>query len=324
MKSSERIILNVSDKDLLRRMGQAEERYMLNPEACADSLIQRIHKPTAEMIGAPLPWGKVRGLFGFRPGEITIWSGYNGHGKSQIMGQVMSWVAPFNNVAIASFEMLPELTLTRMMRQIAGSRVPSEEYIRKVLRYLTGKLYIYDQRGPNSPERMLAATGYFAEKYEVKHMVIDSLMKCGMAPDDYVKQKDFVDRLTEVAELYGIHIHLVAHMRKPENGSEGSRPSRFSVSGHSDITNLAHNVLVTWRNKPKEKRVNNGEADPELEGEPDQLLMVDKQRNGEWEGQINLWYHRDSFQYTPDPRNLPMPYVDEVHHVTLSDEEIPF
>ncbi|MGE9120733.1 hypothetical protein, partial [Escherichia coli] len=39
------------------------------------------------------------------------------------------------------------------------------------------------------------------------------------------------------------------------------------------------------------------EGDNSASGEPDQLLICDKQRNGDWEGKISLWYHPSSRQY---------------------------
>ena len=46
-----------------------------------------------------------------------------------------------------------------------------------------------------------------------------------------------------------------------------------------------------------------GKGDPDA---PDALLIVDKQRNGEWEGRIALWYDRDSQQFLPSRHAKPM------------------
>ena len=42
------------------------------------------------------------------------------------------------------------------------------------------------------------------------------------------------------------------------------------------------------------------------ESDPDTLLICDKQRNGEWEGTIGLWYERNSQQFVPNPGEGPM------------------
>ena len=35
------------------------------------------------------------------------------------------------------------------------------------------------------------------------------------------------------------------------------------------------------------------------------MLICDKQRNGEWEGKIKLWFDRRSGQYMEDPECAP-------------------
>ena len=40
----------------------------------------------------------------------------------------------------------------------------------------------------------------------------------------------------------------------------------------------------------------------------DQLLICAKQRHGEWEGKIPLYFHNDSLQFIAEDRNQPMPF----------------
>ena len=62
---------------------------------------------------------------------------------------------------------------------------------------------------------------------------------------------------------------------------------------------MADNVFIIWKNKKKEAALNAGDIDPETEKKPDAMLICDKQRNGEWEGKVSLWYHRPSLQALP-------------------------
>src|SRR5574343_792965 len=39
--------------------------------------------------GLPLPWAKAADKFAFRPGELTVWTGYKAHGKSMLLSQVL-------------------------------------------------------------------------------------------------------------------------------------------------------------------------------------------------------------------------------------------
>lgn len=134
---------------------------------------------------------------------------------------------------------------------------------------------------------------YCADQIKVQHFVIDSLMKCGLSEDDYNGQKAFIDALTVIARDSGIHVHLVAHSRKSQN--ELAPPNKMDVKGTGSITDQVDNVVTVWRNKSKERAIEDGKHDQDKT--PDELLICDKQRNGEWEGKIALWFHRESQQF---------------------------
>ncbi len=143
---------------------------------------------------------------------------------------------------------------------------------------------------------------YCAKEKGITHFFVDSLMKCVAGEDDYNGQKRFVDELTSIARDYGIHIHLVHHIRKPAD--ESHKPGKYDYKGTGAITDQVDNVISVWRNKPKEKKRDEGK--PVEDKEPDALLICDKQRNGEWEGSIGLWFHKDSMQYIGTPGDDPL------------------
>lgn len=63
-------------------------------------------------------------------------------------------------------------------------------------------------------------------------------------------------------------------------------------------------MIAVWRNKAKEKKRKEGQKVEEKE--PDCLLICDKQRNGDWEGQIALWFDEGSKQFLPNPGQRPV------------------
>lgn len=255
--------------------------------------------------GLLLPWSKTHEHIKLRPGEVSIWAGVNGHGKSMLLNQVMlQAMANDERVCIASFEMRPEKTLGRMSRQAACAARPSPEFIEAFHDWMEGRLWIYDHQGTAKSRQVLAVLKYCSyglldrgNNAPIAHMVIDSLMKCGIGVDDYNRQKDFLDELCAHARDSGMHIHLVAHSRKTE--SERKIMDKFDVKGTGEITDQVDNVFSIWRNKRKEDeshKANN--RDPEVMKEPDALLICSKQRNGEWEGKVGLYFHKPSLQYT--------------------------
>jgi twinkle protein len=254
----------------------------------------------AEISGCTLPWGKTHDLVRLRKSEVTIWPGINGHGKSMVVGQVMlGLMGQGEKVCIASFEMKPVATLTRMCRQAVGSDQPSEDFIRRFSERSDGKLWMYDQQGTVHASRVLGVIYYAAEELGVTQFVIDSLMKCGINEDDYNGQKKFIDQLCAAAKDTGCHIHLIAHSRKAHD--ELAPPGKMDVKGSGSITDQVDNILTVWRNKKKEGLIASGKASEDDKLSPDALIICDKQRHGEWEGRISLWFDGKSFRYLESP-----------------------
>ncbi len=252
--------------------------------------------------GLRLPWSKTHGKVSLRPGEVSIWAGINGSGKSLLLNQIaMQAMKHDEPVCIASMEMKPHVTMARMTRQCMGG-IPHEHTTRKFHEWTDGKLWIYDQQGVVQSKRILQVMEYCqkglmqaGKKVKIRHFIIDSLMKCGLGVDDYNAQKSFIDQLCAHARDNGVHVHLVAHERKGE--SSRKMGDKFSIKGASEIADQVDNVFIVWRNKDKEENAHEQFPDPEIQQQPDCVVRCDKQRNGEWEGKIALWYERDSQQY---------------------------
>lgn len=258
-------------------------------------LVDHFHTPKEE-VGVTLPWSKTHINVRIRPGELSIWAGVNGHGKSMLLSQViLSFIKQGQTACIASLEMKPIATLARMARQCVGTEQPSPKAIQDFNSFLRGRLWIYDQQGTVQQDKMLAVLRYAREELLCDHFVIDSLMKCGINGDDYNAQKRFIDALSTYARDSDVHIHLVAHSRKRE--TEDKPMDKFDIKGSGDITDMADNVFALWRNKPKEEASQRGELKGKEADAPDALLVCDKQRHGDWEGRIGLWFNRRSLQY---------------------------
>lgn len=272
---------------------------------------ERLHNPQ-KVKRVYLPWEKCQEKFQIRPGEVTLWAGQNGHGKTQVLSQVaLSLMGQGERVCIASFEMKPITTLQRLARMYAGTNPFSPEYqsvdgikaldelFTEFSQWSDGKLWLYDQQGSVTADRVIGMSRYCAKELGIGHVVIDSLMKCVNGEDDYNGQKNFVDELTALARDNGIHIHLIHHIRKPAN--EGHMPDKHDAKGSGSITDQVDNVMMVWRNKPKEDDIKLKGSMSSLRDKHDAVILCRKQRNGEDEPSIALWFDRDSQQYKGDP-----------------------
>ncbi len=265
-----------------------------------------------------MPWAKTQSDFHFRDAEVTLWAGINGHGKSQLVGQVIHHLALQNQkIGLASLEMRPASTMSRISRQAYGGDRPPPEYIQQYGEWTNGRLWIYDHTGSVNPHTMLAVIRYTIDKFDVTHFIVDNLMKCGMGEDDYNGQKTFVDALCVIAKDTGCHIHLVLHVKKGK--TEYDLPSKFDIKGSGAITDLVDNCFIVWRNKEKESKIRSGED--YMPDDPDALLLLVKQRHGESEGAYRLYFDRGSLQYTEERNTHPSHFRVEIG---VSADEVDF
>lgn len=282
------------------------EQHAVHPASqWMDDVIDYYHNPQHEF-GVQLGWSKTHDDFHFRYGEVSIWAGINGHGKSMLLGQVvLDLMEQGEKVCIASFEMKPKRTMIRMARQAFGYDDPTIPFIKDFGKWTDDKLWLYDHIGHCPAKKVLALVRYAAKMFHVKHFVIDNLTKVIAGEDSYSEQKDFVDALWTIAADLNIHIHLVMHTRKGKD--EYELPNKFSLKGSGAVTDQVDNIFIVWRNKEKEKLTREG--DNTMVAEPDCILILEKQRNGETEGHYQLWFHTQSFQYTQYRHDSPKKYV---------------
>ncbi len=284
--------------------GPSEDANVRPASSWLDEVLEAFRTPP-EVAGASFPWAKTSPIVRLRRGELSIWPGMSGHGKSILSGQVMlGLMEQGERVCIASMEMKPAETMQRMCRQAMGCNTPAVRDIRDFHRWTDGKLWLYDQKNSVTPERILAVGRYAHEKLNVTHFVIDNLMTCGIPEDGdgwQSRQKQFVLDLSSHSHDTRQAVHLLAHIRKQPD--ESKPPSKFDVRGSASITDLADNVFTVWRNKPKEAEFDR--CGSSRANEPDCLLIVDKCRHGAWEGRVQLWYDKASQSYLGDERERP-------------------
>jgi twinkle protein len=255
-----------------------------------EGVIDRFYGGGSEKHWTPTGFEKMHDKFALRKGEVTVWAGINKHGKTTFLSNVMLNVMQAGQkVCIASLEMTPEDSMAKMARQAAGTGEPSIAYIRAFHRWTDGRLWIYEHVGRLASARALAVATYARKELKLDHLVIDSLMKCGIGVDDLTGQKDFIDGLCAIARDTGLGIHLVCHMRKGEN--ERMAPGKFDVKGAGEITDMVDNIVIVWKN------VRKSEKPDEKSDEPDSYVRIAGQRHHPWEGSFAFWFDKESQQF---------------------------
>ena len=283
-----------------------EPENLKNAMGYEEAIEDRFFNPNSMSRGIPLPWDIP---FHIRMNELSILTGFSGSGKTMLLNYLCCHFASLENrICIASLEIRVEETIACLVSQcVAKDKPDSKDELKKAMNWLGDGFWFYDHVGQVDFDQMLDSFIYAHRRHGINIFVIDSLMKCGLAFDDYQGQKVLVDRLADFVHKYDVHIFLVAHAKKKD--SEKEYVGKMDVKGISEITDMAHNVITVWRNKSKEEAINELEMGSQDEtGE--QALELDmtmfssrfsvvKQRGDKGEEPSKaLWYNKDSRHYT--------------------------
>lgn len=208
---------------------------------------------------------------GFLDGDITVWTGKRGNGKSTFLNQVATQaVEDGKNVCIYSGEIPAERLKDQIFLCAAGylyvdehtdditgrtyctTKREVEPYIEQ---WLNRRMWFYDNKIVEQDERDSIIDRFTAafKQYDCRVFIVDNLMtvNCASNARDIMQiQADFVIRLRKFAEIYGVHVHVVVHPRKTTEISDADE-----VGGMGSITNIACNVFSVGRSKERDGEV---------------------------------------------------------------------
>lgn len=262
--------------------------------------------PTAETDPLPrlLLGEQYEDSFEFRVGELSVWTGINGHGKSLMLGQVQIGLMHQGvRVCVFSGEMTPVEQAKRLLKQCTGVERPTPAYIDATADWLRDRMWIFNVVGSATIDRLLEVFRYAAKRYGIEQFVIDSLMVTDVpedGPGAFTAQKAAIQKLAQFAKQHRAHVHLVAHPRKAKD--ESAAPGKLDVGGSGKITDGADNIFSVWS-----ARKEDGE---EENGKPDALLELHKQRNGDVQHKkFWLWFNPAVKQFCSTPARKPVSFV---------------
>lgn len=259
----------------------------------------------------------------FRGGEVTLWTGRNGHGKSAFLTQQLMWImagtsipkydgsygeadVPGQRICVFSGELPGQRQAQRLIRQLGGVKHPTRGYINHIVDWLDDKMWVFDMVGAANVDRLLEVFTYAYRRYGMTQFVIDSLMTTDVpvdGPRALSEQKKFMQKISAFAKRHFVHVHLVAHPRKSEHDSD--KAGKSDVGGSGDLTNLAENVISVWANlRDKEAH----DYDP-LDADGRVTLM--KQRNGDVQLRgCKVYFNADCGQYSTHHSRSPIEFLE--------------
>lgn len=258
--------------------------------------------PSEDKLGSLTPWNIP---WRVRPGEVSIWTGWSGHGKSHLLNNVVlhDWATTGSKCLVASFEMPVSDSLVQIASMALGRHPKTREDVNGICAALGGGFWFYDVVGVRPWREFLPTFAYAVKRYGISRIVIDSLLRVGISEDDYDGQKDFVSALVQFAREHSVHIHLVAHSRKKDD--ETKPPGKLDIRGAAAITDLVQNGWSVWRNKEREQKIEdarttsaNGTCDPAILNQPGAIIYCWKERKKGREPMAKLWLIPGAMQFT--------------------------
>jgi len=316
LKDANEVIKNM---DALALIGCKEKSKSLDPEELKaasyyhNKVIDIFTGKAQELSGYVLPWAKGRDRFRIRMGELTILAGENFHGKSEGVGHILvDCKSQGAKICGASLEYPPQKWIANLAVQASGidPKESSKDYAEKVVSWTEENLWSFNASGTAKGQKVLEIFLYAHKRYGIDLFVIDNLAKCGFDEDDYNGQKKFIDNLSDFARDFNVHVILVHHLNKSE---EGKARTKAAVKGTGAITDMSHNVIIWWRNRNKERELEatkKEDVSDSLLNKPDALMIVEKQKEGGDTPKIGLFFDKKSRQFLEFKNARPKQYVN--------------
>ena len=195
---------------------------------------------------------------GFVMGEITVVSGLNGSGKSNLLMQEMLYFGMQGyKTLLFSGEIQNYKIKNILIRMVAGFNnlqasqdgtffYPKNETVqKKAEEWIEDKFVLYNNECSMKSKDIIEAIKYIV-KNGAKIIILDNLMTMDLRDldkDKYEAQSIFIKQLANLSKSLKIHIFIVMHPRKVMGFLR-----KDDISGTADLTNAVDNVLIVHRN----------------------------------------------------------------------------
>ena len=212
---------------------------------------------------------------GFFAGQLSLWTGERGKGKSTLLGQILLEAIDQDKTVCAYSGELDKRQFKQWVSvQAAGPSHVGVYEDKETGRKMTAiavtvqkridewwdrRFFLYDvgTASSHSEDSILRTFENANRCYGASVFLVDNIMTVGLSRSrdgDYFRaQSNFAGRLVQFAKSRGVHVHLVAHPRKAESGRKRIRSD--DVGGSADLTNRADNVFALeagqWEDRGK-------------------------------------------------------------------------
>lgn len=266
-------------------------------------------------------WKDMRVPFRVRPGEVSIYTGYAGHGKTTMVLQHIAHqiFVLGKSIALASLEIDSEDSIIRIITQGLGFFPDTEDKFMHAGRILSERLHIYNVKGKAKIDELNEFFDYCVHRHNCSEIVLDSLMRTDMDIQGTDRAETYNKYFSLVANCLatGAHAHILAHPIKGKDDAFEGIPSMNDVKGIGEIVDNAFNVITIWRNKIKQGKLEglirsgqHEEWERKNEEWDDARFIIQKNRYGQVCGATGLWFDPKSYRWRTQFQKRKEYYVD--------------
>ena len=193
-------------------------------------------------------------LKGLRRGELSIYTGPTGIGKTTILSMLsLDFALQDVPTLWGSFEIRNTRLIKKMLCQLAGkdlSKCTRDEFEQVSERFHRLPTYFMNFHGSTSVDQVLDAMDYAVYVHDVQHVIIDNLQFMTSGQGSGYEKFDIQDKAIEKFRAFAtnknVHISIVVHPRKQE---DHALLGLASVFGTAKATQEADNVVIIQRGK---------------------------------------------------------------------------
>lgn len=213
-------------------------------------------------------WSSVDEFYKVRPGEMTVVTGYSGHGKSEFLDALLVNLAQGHDwsFGVCSLENLPyERHVVKLSQKVTGKPFYDDTDNRMTLDELSeAESFLGDHFHFINPDEVdidsiLGIGKSLIFRYGIKGLVIDPYNELdhkrplGMSETEYVSE--FLSKVRRFARMNEIAVWVVAHPTKPIRDMAIMAPTAYDISGSANWANKADNALSVFRGEGDEVQI---------------------------------------------------------------------
>lgn len=297
--ANDALLKNVNMDEMIRNAKVTPHERVISLEDIMPDVLHEIRNPD-DYMGDPvtsLP-NLTKIIKGFRRGELTVFSGATGSGKTTFLCQVsLDFAKQDINTLWGSFEIKNSRLIHKIFHQHLQKPLPignlnNNPEANQALDYLSSQfaelpLYFMTFHGSSDVDDVLNAMDYSVYVHDVKHIFLDNLQfmlsrNKGGNWDKFDVQDQALEKFRKFASERNVHITLVVHPRKEE---EGMKLGMNSIYGSAKATQEADTVMILQTEGGRK------------------YVEVKKNRYDGSLGSCSLFFQKESCRYSDRPLN---------------------